>query len=74
MVDITDTMAEFYDKFREAQERVSQFGTRGKPQERQEPTLQEDTPVKVNYRDINPNAAQVNPNMAEAKSQQPLEP
>merc|ERR1712237_292810 len=64
LVDVADTMAEHYDKFKEAQERVNQFGTRGKPQERQEPTLQKDTLVKVNYRNINPDTAQVNPNSA----------
>ena len=61
---VMDTMAVHYNKLREAQERLGRFETRSRPQERQEPSLEEDTPTKVDYRDINPNSAGVNPNSA----------
>ena len=64
IIEVTDIIANHYNKLREAQEMLGWFETRIKPQERQEPSLQEDTPAKLDYRDINPNTAGVNQNSA----------
>ena len=66
------TMAEQYRKFKEAVENMranlDQFESRNKSQRRKNPTLEEETPIKIDYRDLNPKLAVVNPNSAVRQS------
>ena len=67
------TMAEQYRKFKEAVESMranfDQFESSNKSQNRKDPMYEEETPVKLDYKNLNPKAAVVNLNSAIRQSE-----